>query len=159
MDVFYAMYLQLSGSDEPQSAGIPLRHHDPKNGGAEHAEVEDLAPLTQNVRGQIKNPLRGIPCAKLLDDVATFQREKGLPADILPLLQKGALVAQEPSKFEMLDELDSTEKTALREEVTKRWKHPKPLYYTIILNSIAAAIQGWDQVRSRVRRSFSVELT
>jgi len=33
----------------------------------------------------------------------------------------------------------------LREEVTHRWKHPKTLYFTIILNSIAAAIQGWDQ--------------
>lgn len=43
--------------------------------------------------------------------------------------------------------LDEAEKQALREEVTRRWKHPWPLYYTIILNSIAAAIQGWDQVR------------
>jgi hypothetical protein len=33
----------------------------------------------------------------------------------------------------------------LREEVTHRWKHPWALYFTIILNSIAAAIQGWDQ--------------
>ncbi|KAF2727152.1 hypothetical protein EJ04DRAFT_570632 [Polyplosphaeria fusca] len=45
-------------------------------------------------------------------------------------------------------ELDDAEKTALREETTHRWKLPKILYYTIILNSIAAVIQGWYQTGS-----------
>ena len=75
-----------------------------------------------------------------------FREEKGLPEDILPLLKKGALVAQDPAGFEDLEELDEGEREWLRKEVTHRWKHPWPLYYTIILNSIAAAIQGWDQV-------------
>lgn len=69
------------------------------------------------------------------------------------MLEKGALVAQNPAGFESISEvngknvaLTEEEKQALREEVTNRWKHPWPLYYTIFLNSIAAAIQGWDQV-------------
>lgn len=62
------------------------------------------------------------------------------------MLKKGALVAQDPAGFEDLEDLDDGEKDWLRKEVTHRWKHPWPLYYTIILNSIAAAIQGWDQV-------------
>lgn len=65
--------------------------------------------------------------------------------DILPLLKKGALVAQNPRSFESIEELNEGERQALREEVTHRWKHPWALYFTIILNSIAAAIQGWDQ--------------
>ena len=32
--------------------------------------------------------------------------------------------------------------------MTHRWRHPRILYFTIILNSIAAAIQGWDQTGS-----------
>ncbi|KAK2059994.1 hypothetical protein LY76DRAFT_591807 [Colletotrichum caudatum] len=121
----------------------------PKDGVYNHDErKKSIAELTQNMEGEIKNPLRGIPKAELLDQVADYQRSHGLPDDILPLLKKGALVAQNPALFEELDELDEAEKQALREEVTHRWKHPWPLYYTIILNSIAAAIQGWDQTGS-----------
>lgn len=64
----------------------------------------------------------------------------------MPLLHKGALVAQSPADFESIEELDENDRRVLREEVTHRWKHPWALYYTIIVNSIAAAIQGWDQV-------------
>lgn len=55
-------------------------------------------------------------------------------------------MAQSPADFEALEDIDEEEKEWLRKEVTHRWKHPWPLYYTIVLNSIAAAIQGWDQV-------------
>jgi hypothetical protein len=65
--------------------------------------------------------------------------------DILPLLKRGALVAQSPHHIEQIPGLDDAERTALREEVTHRFKHPRVLYLTITLCSIAAAIQGWDQ--------------
>ncbi len=102
--------------------------------------------LAANFEGEIRNPLKELTREELFANVTRFREEKGLPEDILPLLKKGALVAQNPAAFETLDELDEGEKQALREEVTHRWKHPWALYYTIILNSIAAAIQGWDQV-------------
>lgn len=113
--------------------------------------------LVANVEGEIENPLRDISRAELLEKVNRFHKDKGLPEDILPLLRKGALVAQNPVDFEAIEDLDESDKIALREETTHRWKQPWPLYYTIILNSIAAAIQGWDQVgvtawRSRAAR-------
>ncbi|KAH6876533.1 hypothetical protein B0T10DRAFT_540877 [Thelonectria olida] len=109
---------------------------------------EKLAELTEHVAGEIRNPLRGIPREQLLDDVTKYHHSQALPDDILPLLKKGALVAQNPALFEQLEDLDEEEKRVLREEVSHRWKHPWALYYTIILNSIAAAIQGWDQTGS-----------
>lgn len=69
-------------------------------------------------------------------------------SDIIPLLRKGALVAQNPAGFEELPELDDTERQKLRDEVLHRWRHPRMLYITIFMNSIAAAIQGWDQTGS-----------
>lgn len=105
-----------------------------------------LAAITENLEGEIRNPLKGIPQDTLFANVEEFQRTKGLPSDLLPLLQRGALVAQNPAAFESINELEEEEKQALREEVTHRWKHPWSLYYTIGLSSIAAAIQGWDQV-------------
>lgn len=93
---------------------------------------------------RIKNPLLGIPKDQLLADVDNFAAEYQLE-DMLPLLRKGALVAQSPHLFETLPELDEQDRNDLRDEITHRWRHPKILYFTIILNSIAAAIQGWDQ--------------
>jgi hypothetical protein len=109
---------------------------------------EKLADLTENVAGEIRNPLRGIPREQLLDDVTNYHHGQALREEILPLLKMGALVAQNPAQFEQLADLDEEEKHVLREEVTHRWKHPWALYYTIILSSVAAAIQGWDQVCS-----------
>ena len=66
----------------------------------------------------------------------------------MDLLKKGALVAQSPDDYESMAELTDDEKRALREEKTRRWHHPRTLYFLIILNSIGAAIQGWDQTGS-----------
>ena len=68
--------------------------------------------------------------------------------DHYELLKKGALAAQSPHAIDHIPELDETERIAIREETTNRWKHPRLLYFTIILNSIAACIQGWDQTGS-----------
>ena len=89
----------------------------------------------------------GIPKEQLLADVSVFAAEHGLQ-EIEPLLRKGALVAQSPSQYEHIHELDETERQTLRDEVLHRWRHPRILYFTIILNSIAAAVQGWDQTGS-----------
>jgi hypothetical protein len=67
-------------------------------------------------------------------------------------------VAQSPLLFEELEDLDESDRLALREEITHRWKHPRILYMTIFLNSIAAAIQGWDQTGSNgANLSFPIE--
>lgn len=79
-----------------------------------------------------------------MQDVEDFATEKSL-TDILPLLKKGALVAQNPQAFEEIDDLEENERAALRDEKEHRWRLPKTLYFTIAMNSIAGAIQGWDQ--------------
>lgn len=69
-------------------------------------------------------------------------------ADMIPLLKKGALVAQDPPAFEQIQELDEVERDALRNEVLHKWRQPGALYFTVILCSIGAAVQGWDQTGS-----------
>ncbi|RMZ83128.1 hypothetical protein DV738_g1249, partial [Chaetothyriales sp. CBS 135597] len=91
--------------------------------------------------------MTGIPREQLLADVSSYAQEQGL-TEIEPLLKKGALVAQSPDQFEHLPELTEEDRTALRNEVLHRWRHPRALYFTILLNSIAAAVQGWDQTGS-----------
>ena len=96
---------------------------------------------------RIQNPLTGIPRETLFQNVEDFANNSNL-TDIIPLLKKGALVAQDPPAFEQIDELDEAEKDALRNEVRHKWRQTKSLYFTVILCSIGAAVQGWDQTGS-----------
>ncbi|CAN9093128.1 unnamed protein product [Alternaria alternata] len=113
----------------------------------EQKRKESVARLTANFEGEIKNPLVDISREQLIANVHDFATEHQL-TDVEPLLVKGALLAQSPALFEELEELDEADRTAVREEITHRFKLPRTLYFTIILNSIAAAIQGWDQTGS-----------
>lgn len=80
-------------------------------------------------------------------DVEQFAHDYSL-TDITPLLKKGALVAQNPAEFENVEGLEDTEREALRNEVVRKWHQPRALYYTVILCSVGAAVQGWDQTGS-----------
>lgn len=75
-----------------------------------------------------------------MQDVENFAAEYNLN-DVLPLLKKGAIAAQVqyPEAIAALPELDADEKQNLAEEITNKWRHPRILYFTIILNSIAGA--------------------
>lgn len=82
-----------------------------------------------------------------MQNVEDFAAESQM-TEYIPLLQKGALVAQDPPAFESITELDEPEREALRNEVLHKWRHPKSLYLTVILCSVGAAVQGWDQTGS-----------
>lgn len=94
--------------------------------------VAKEGPLNEHgmvtVSKKLKNPLSGMDKNELLADVEAFAKEKELE-DILPLLQRGALVAQNPKNFETVEELTPDEKEWLRMETTNRWKQPKMMFY------------------------------
>lgn len=90
-------------------------------------------------------------------DVEDFVREKEL-TDLTDLLKKGAKIAANPTKFEEITELAPEELDALRTERDRKWKHPTALYFTVIVCSIGAAVQGWDQTGSNgANLSFPTE--
>ncbi|KAF8972920.1 hypothetical protein BDZ97DRAFT_1648848 [Flammula alnicola] len=129
-------------------------HEDSEKGSQEFRENFDLA---NNVNAKIQNPLHGIPHDKLLAQVDTFAEEHDMK-DILDYLQKGALIAQNPGKFESIKELDEDDLEVIRREKTHKWNQPRDLYMTVILCSMAAAVQGWDQTGSNgANLSFPAE--
>ncbi|KDR71828.1 hypothetical protein GALMADRAFT_253598 [Galerina marginata CBS 339.88] len=103
--------------------------------------------LANNVQARIQNPLRGIPRSTLLKQVEVFTRAKRLE-DMVDLFKKAALLAQNPQDFESQPDLDEGDREIIRRETTHRWSQPKSLYLTIIICSLAAAVQGWDQTGS-----------
>ncbi|KAI1411673.1 hypothetical protein F5Y13DRAFT_200665 [Hypoxylon sp. FL1857] len=97
--------------------------HDPK------AHVN----INNNLSAKISNPLAGIPRELLLGQVTMFSEWRGL-CEYVPLMRKGALVAQDPTGFEDIsgpDALDEEEIDVLRREITHKWKVPWLLYLTI----------------------------
>ncbi|RFU27151.1 hypothetical protein B7463_g9175, partial [Scytalidium lignicola] len=95
----------------------------------------------------LHNPFIGIPKSQLLADAAQFARVNNL-AEHAELFQKGALIAQSLDEVDFIPELSSADREVILREKTHRWHQPKILYLTVALNSIAAAIQGWDQTGS-----------
>lgn len=70
-----------------------------------------------------------------------FADSKGL-SEFTTEFTKGALVAQDPSSFESLKQLDEQDKVVLRREITHKWDQPREMWYLVITCSMAAAVQG-----------------
>ncbi|KAJ5003003.1 putative metabolite transport protein YfiG [Colletotrichum sp. SAR 10_66] len=125
-----------AGEADP-SAGVEVSNIEKARRGSQ-ATVD----LNDNKEAKIKNPLLGINRSELLRDVEHFARDKGLD-EYLPMLKKGALVAQDPTGYEEIDgaeALEPDEIQVLRDEVLHKWRIPKILYLTIITCSIGAAV-------------------
>ncbi|KAJ5669908.1 sugar transporter [Penicillium maclennaniae] len=109
-------------------------------------KLDDISPehLERNVDAKIRNPLSHLSREQVLLLANQLAHEHDL-LEFSALLEKGALVAQDPEGFEGLPELDEVDKEAIRQEKLHKWRQPKALYLTVILCSLAAAVQGWDQ--------------
>ncbi|KAF8152368.1 sugar transporter [Crassisporium funariophilum] len=103
--------------------------------------------LANNVQARIQNPLYGIPRSTLMKNVEAFVADKGLE-DKIDLFKKGAVLAQNPKDFESMPELTEDDKYHIRRETTNRWSQSRDLYLTVVICSLAAAVQGWDQTGS-----------
>ena len=120
-------------------ADIALTEH------REHDNEKVVAAVPVSAR--IQNPLAHLSHDELMSGVDRFVEQYQMH-DISDLLRKGASVAANPAEFETVEGLDPEEVVALRREITHKWTHPRKLYFTIILCSIGAAVQGWDQTGS-----------
>lgn len=88
-----------------------------------------------------------IPREYLLGQVTRFAEWHGL-TEYVPLMRKGAILAQDPTNFEQIEgpeALEADKINALKKEMANKWRVPLLLYLTIITCSIGAAVQGWDQ--------------
>ncbi|KAM5449144.1 hypothetical protein MaudCBS49596_004969 [Microsporum audouinii] len=153
---------------QPETQQIAPAQAEPKttigssNGSSDVEDEErgerDRIDLQNNITAKVQNPLADIPKRRLLSDVDEFATRYGME-DSLPLLRKGALIARDPANFETVEGLTEDERECIRREVTHKWHQPWSMYFTIILCSIGAAVQGWDQTGSNgANLSFPVAL-
>ncbi|KAL8855821.1 MAG: hypothetical protein Q9178_007536 [Gyalolechia marmorata] len=125
------------------SLGLTRRLHS----GRSAEEALKGVDLNCNVEALIENPLNHLTPEQLQRDVRAFTREKGLD-EYAELLERGAQIAKDPQFFEAISGVTDREKQALRDERSRRFRQPRALYLTIVICSIGAAVQGWDQTGS-----------
>jgi hypothetical protein len=76
-------------------------------------------------------------------DVEAFAKTHGLMHKV-DLFRKASLLLQGEPADDVVD-LNETERLALQLETSRKWQHPKMLYFTILVASLAAVEQGWAQ--------------
>lgn len=153
-DVNHTTIVQTTSNADSVKENVTTGGQNEKQNSESYLPVVDL---NNNATGKVRNPLADLPRAKLMADVEAFTREKQLE-EHTELFKRGALIAQNPAGYSELEELDNDEKDALANEMANKWSHPMMLYATIIICSIGACTQGWDQTGSNgANLSFPTE--
>lgn len=99
-----------------------------EKGTTRHIDKVEIDAHALNVK--LANPLAGIPHDELVADAERFAIEHNM-GHLVDEFRKGALVAQDPTAFETLDQLSEEDKNVFRRELTNRWDQPKTLYYLV----------------------------
>lgn len=121
-----------------------------KQGNIDYAHVEKDSEGVDRIiekgvkKGNFDNPLEGLTHEELFTLVDQFTAENGLGHEN-EIMRKGALLAQRPLEFEDIPELTEEEKDSVRFERDHKWRQPMMMYFTIVLCSIGACVQGWDE--------------
>ncbi len=97
----------------------------------------------RNVDAKLANPLAGESYAALEEMGAVYARKHQMgDEEDIRAFQKGACLAQDPSRFASIPGLTEKELAVLERETTNRWSQPRLLYVVIVLCSTCAAVQG-----------------
>lgn len=100
----------------------------------------------RNVNAKLANPLAGYSHAELEEQGTAYARKYQIgDNEDVRAFQKGACLAQDPSKYGSVEGLDEKELEVLRKEFTNRWSQPARMYLVIALCSTCAAVQGMGE--------------
>ena len=117
-----------TGSNSPRSEKIADEEVLREWTSPENMDEKRRESLKNDANVKLRNPLAGLTKAELYRDVERYAQEKDL-MDIVEYLKKGALIAQDPKRFERLEELSEEEKETIRHERTHRWDQPFMMYF------------------------------
>lgn len=124
------------------------KEHDARNHSVAYSRrgsVTAAEKARRNVNAKLANPLAGYSHAEL-EEQGTAYAQKYLAGDAdeedIRAFAKGAVLAQDPSKYDMIHGTTPQEIEILKKEFTNRWSQPWRMYLVIILCSVCAAVQG-----------------
>nr|XP_018261237.1 uncharacterized protein I303_05673 [Kwoniella dejecticola CBS 10117]OBR83395.1 hypothetical protein I303_05673 [Kwoniella dejecticola CBS 10117] len=147
-----------STSDHHTQSGVQEKHHKLDIAHNEHAPSATpsdtqigFTPEDRDerlaARATLQNALHGIPKTQLLKESDEFCDNNGL-SEFKGTFRKGALLAQKPKDWDLIDELNPDEKAAIKFEHEHKWRMSRDLLWVVGACAIGAAVQGWDQTGS-----------
>ncbi|KAI9879434.1 MAG: hypothetical protein M1830_008565 [Pleopsidium flavum] len=137
-----------SSSGEYESK-TPQVEHDARNHSMAYsrkAPVNAGDKARRNLNAKLANPLAGYSHTDLEEMGAAYatKYQLGDESDIRAF-RMGAVLAQDPARYEQCRGLEQDEVAILRKEFTNRWSQPRLMYVVIVLCSTCAAVQGMDE--------------
>lgn len=104
----------------------------------------------RNVNAKLANPLAGYSHPELEEMSAEYatKYQLGDEGDIRAF-RMGAVLAQDPVKYEECHGLAGEELQVLRKEFQSKWAQPRLMYVVIVLCSTCAAVQGMGKSSTR----------
>ncbi|KAL2002592.1 hypothetical protein VTN02DRAFT_6446 [Thermoascus thermophilus] len=98
------------------------------------------------LNAKLANPLAGYSHEQLRSLGLNFgvRHRMGDEEDIRAF-EMGAVLAQDPEKYDQVQGLTPEEREILHKEFTSRWSQPRLMYVVIVVCSISAAVQGMDE--------------
>jgi hypothetical protein len=102
-----------------------------------HSDIknQEAIPYTDKSGDEPVNILSHLSREQLLSNVEKFVKDKALEEHVDDIW-KGALLAQNPTTYQELEELSDADKEAIQYENTHRWSQPLTLYLTIAICSL-----------------------
>jgi hypothetical protein len=117
--------------------------------GISNTYEEDVpTPAEQDAIRSIAKPFHAKSDDELRGLAGEFLRNAELDESLLVIFEKGAMLAQQPTRYEQRgDGLDLTETEArtLRDEKENKWNISGTLLSLVIVCSMSAAVQGMDE--------------
>lgn len=97
----------------------------------------------QTLNSQLANPLAGFGREELRIKGRNYAITHSLTnEEDIKAFEIGAILAQDPERFEDFQSVSAEDMEILKKESTNRWSQPKLLYLIIVLCSTCAAVQG-----------------
>ena len=138
-----------SAESEPKAQDYIKQEHDERNHSmsrSRHDSISAAEKARRNVNAKLANPLAGLSHAALEDMGAAYARKHQIgEEEDIRAFQKGACLAQDPTKYASVAGLTEQELEVLQKEFSNRWSQPLLLYLVIILCSTCAAVQGMGE--------------
>jgi hypothetical protein len=131
---------------DPPGESEAVEHADDRNQSVAYSKRESINAAERarrNLNAKLANPLAGYSHDALRKKGGNFARKYQIgEAEDIRAFELGAILAQDPTRYDNIEGIEQEELAVLRKEFTNRWSQPKLMYLVIVLCSVCAAVQG-----------------
>ena len=132
-----------SSSYEQSQQGDSPRERQPSWTTAQRESLTAAERARRNLNAKLANPLAGLSHVALMKRGGRYARQHHMgEEEDIRAFELGAVLAQDPERYENVEGLTPEELEVLRKEFTNKWSQPRLMYLVIVLCSACAAVQG-----------------